>query len=117
MRKVIYTNRPICIDCGSPASKNHRRLDGTYSYNKQCWHCLVDRKYRKFKRDHCELCGFIAKHKCQLDVDHIDLDRNNNDPSNLQTLCRNCHSLKTVTNKDHMTPEHELKKEVFNVKI
>jgi 5-methylcytosine-specific restriction endonuclease McrA len=30
-----------------------------------------------------------------LDVDHIDGDRFNNDPANLQTLCANCHRLKT----------------------
>jgi 5-methylcytosine-specific restriction endonuclease McrA len=28
-------------------------------------------------------------------VDHIDGNHSNNDPANLQTLCKNCHSLKT----------------------
>ncbi len=32
---------------------------------------------------------------CQLDVDHIDEDHDNNDSNNLQTLCSNCHRLKT----------------------
>ena len=113
MRKAVYIDRPICVDCGSPASKNHLRKDGTYSYNKRCWHCMTDRKYRKFKKNHCEECGFVAVHKCQLDVDHIDLNRNNNDPSNLRTLCRNCHSLKTIVNGDHMMSTCEVKREKY----
>jgi 5-methylcytosine-specific restriction endonuclease McrA len=28
-------------------------------------------------------------------VDHIDNNHKNNDPANLQTLCKNCHSLRT----------------------
>jgi 5-methylcytosine-specific restriction endonuclease McrA len=31
----------------------------------------------------------------QLDVDHIDGNHRNNNPENLQTLCANCHRLKT----------------------
>jgi 5-methylcytosine-specific restriction endonuclease McrA len=38
----------------------------------------------------------------QLDVDHIDGNHANDDPSNLQTLCANCHRLKTQVNADHM---------------
>lgn len=43
----------------------------------------------------CSKCGFIAEHRCQLDVDHIDGNNSNNDVMNLQTLCANCHRLKT----------------------
>ena len=32
---------------------------------------------------------------CQLDVDHIDGNHNNDEEVNLQTLCANCHRLKT----------------------
>jgi len=55
---------------------------------------------RHFKKSFCEVCGFVAKNKCQLDVDHIDGNHENNEPSNLQTLCANCHRLKTWNNKD-----------------
>ncbi|MFL6518165.1 MAG: HNH endonuclease signature motif containing protein, partial [Bacillus sp. (in: firmicutes)] len=48
----------------------------------------------------CEKCGFKAEHPCQLDVDHIDGKHNNNDESNLQVLCANCHRLKTFVNRD-----------------
>ena len=43
----------------------------------------------------CVKCGFTPEHHTQLDVDHIDGNHGNNDPVNLQTLCKNCHSLKT----------------------
>lgn len=59
-------------------------------------------KYRRYKKKVCEKCGFIPEHKCQLDVDHIDGNHQNNDPSNLQTLCANCHRLKTFLNKDYI---------------
>lgn len=48
----------------------------------------------------CERCGFIPEAMCQLDLDHIDGNHNNDDPSNHQTLCANCHRLKTYLNKD-----------------
>lgn len=50
---------------------------------------------KRFKLDHCERCGFIPEDLVQLDIDHINGDRTNNDSSNLQTLCANCHRLKT----------------------
>ena len=47
------------------------------------------------KKKTCEACGFTGLHLCQLDIDHIDGDHNNNELDNLQTLCSNCHRLKT----------------------
>ena len=58
------------------------------------------RPYRLFVSNKCSNCGFIPMHICQLDVDHIDGNRNNNNISNLQTLCANCHRLKTFLSKD-----------------
>jgi hypothetical protein len=59
-----------------------------------------ERPYVKYKKDRCQNCGFIPVHSCQLDVDHIDGNNKNNEVSNLQTLCANCHRLKTYVNKD-----------------
>lgn len=59
--------------------------------------------YSKFKKNQCEACSFVALDPCQLDVDHIDGIKTNNHPSNLQTLCANCHRLKTKLNKDNQT--------------
>ena len=57
---------------------------------------LRTRPYIRFKKDVCQRCGFVPEHKSQLDVDHIDGDHNNNYEDNLQTLCANCHRLKTA---------------------
>jgi 5-methylcytosine-specific restriction endonuclease McrA len=59
-----------------------------------CDGCLK-RPYTRHKKDKCERCGFVPEHRCQLDVDHIDGDHSNNDPANLQTICANCHRLKS----------------------
>ena len=58
----------------------------------------------------CESCGFdpvtayptlhTKAQSSMLDVDHIDGNHQNNDPENLQTLCANCHRLKTYVNRD-----------------
>jgi len=61
---------------------------------------LKDRPYIIYKKSYCENCNFIAINSCQLDVDHIDGNKNNNNENNLQTLCANCHRLKTYLNKD-----------------
>lgn len=58
------------------------------------------RPYMIYKDSKCKICGFIALHPCQLDIDHIDGNHKNNELSNLQTLCSNCHRLKTFLNKD-----------------
>jgi hypothetical protein len=50
---------------------------------------------RLVKEDRCSLCGFVPVDPCQLDVDHIDGNHDNNDPSNFRTLCANCHRLET----------------------
>jgi 5-methylcytosine-specific restriction endonuclease McrA len=56
------------------------------------------RKYRRQlgKASSCAVCGFIPIHDEQLQVDHRDGDRFNNDRSNKWTLCANCHALKTA---------------------
>ncbi len=43
----------------------------------------------------CERCGFVPKHRCQLDVNHKNGDHTDNRAENLETLCSNCHRLVT----------------------
>ncbi|MEK7112819.1 MAG: HNH endonuclease [Patescibacteria group bacterium] len=54
--------------------------------------------YQKYRKSNCEKCGFIPIQFCQLEVDHIDGNHKNNSIENLQTLCANCHRLKSFLN-------------------
>jgi 5-methylcytosine-specific restriction endonuclease McrA len=57
--------------------------------------------YRHIKGDRCEKCGWVPVHPCQLEIDHI-VPRSaggTNHRDNLQTLCANCHRLKTHLEK------------------
>lgn len=93
--------RPPCKECGKPATTTRKLKLGIQSWHKYCAACLKKKHtYRKHKKDKCEFCGFIPVHICQLDVDHKDGNHKNDNPENLQTLCANCHRLKTFLNKE-----------------
>ena len=96
----------ICSVCGPIKIKLR---DGKKQTLNAKWRCYTKWKqsynkalypYAVHKKDKCEHCGFTPVHSSQLDVDHIDGDRWNNDPVNLQTLCANCHRLKTHLSGD-----------------
>ncbi len=55
--------------------------------------------YLKHRKLYCERCGWFPPSPMVLHVDHIDADHSNNDPANLQTLCPNCHALKTLAER------------------
>jgi hypothetical protein len=98
----------LCVYCGTyPVTPN---TGGRFQ--KYCPSCHT--VYRRFKKDHCEICGFVAVHRCQLDVDHIDGDCKNNDISNLRTLCANCHRLKTQMKKQNRP--HKFREEEKEIK-
>jgi len=92
----------ICSVCGPVSIKIRSLKINTITARYRC--VFVQRRKRSpyivHKKDYCEHCGFKPVHISQLDVDHIDANRFNNDPSNLQTLCANCHRLKTHLNGD-----------------
>ena len=102
--------RPLCEieSCINVTSANPLKKDGTYTFQHRCWkhrskkgvhgYRLSYRPYLEHKKDSCERCSFVPEHKGQLDVDHINGDHGDNSPSNLQTLCANCHRLKTILN-------------------
>ena len=62
------------------------------------------------KKDYCEnqdarlgvKCTSTIEGRWQLDMDHIDGNNSNNDPDNLQTLCKNCHAKKSRLQNDHV---------------
>ena len=91
--------RPNCKHCGRPAMSRGQK-NGRTIYKNICSACHDRQKrsgfnYAIYKKHLCEFCGFKPVHSCQLDVDHIDGNRRNNSIENLQTLCANCHRLKT----------------------
>ena len=86
----------ICPQCSSNVDG---RSDKIFC-SRSCKSTHRKKPYKKYKKMHCEKCDFIPKHMCQLDVDHIDGNKKNNEILNLQTLCANCHRLKTHINKD-----------------
>ena len=60
--------------------------------------------YKIYRKDYCEnidsRLGFkctttIIDYKYQCQVDHVDENHNNNNRKNLQTLCADCHAIKT----------------------
>ncbi len=87
--------------CGNKLTSKGRDHRGIKRYRRMCHQCRT-KKYAIHKKNYCEICGFIPKWLGQLDVDHIDGNNQNNDQENLQTLCANCHRLKTYENKDFM---------------
>jgi len=106
------TTQGDCLICNKnkQMKKSELSAGGKEQYQGICQTCRDSRRdysksegskyiYRQHKKDSCEECGFIPKHKCQLDVDHIDENHDNNDPSNLKTLCANCHRLKSWEHK------------------
>jgi hypothetical protein len=112
--------RKVCIEC----KVNLAEKKSEVHFYKKCTSCRKRGKayykhYSSDKRKSCECCGFVAVHPCQLDVDHVDGDRNNNDIQNLQTLCANCHRLKTVLNRDNTNryTDDNVKYEVPECKI
>lgn len=113
------TTRGLCITCGEKPQRKKGKRGGQQVYASQCGTCANKRHprsrppvtaemrrswsnaaYRNHKKDVCERCGFVAEDPCQLDVDHIDGNHSNSASDNLQTLCANCHRLKTKRNGD-----------------
>ena len=86
----------ICAVCGPTRLKKKQR--GYWSCRTKSNNNRV--KLVQHKKSYCEACGFVAIHRSQLDIDHIDGDHSNNSLNNLQTLCANCHRLKTHLNGD-----------------
>ena len=86
--------------CGNPASSNGI-VAGRRTYKRVCVSCHRE-PYRVAKAPTCSLCGFVPVWLGQLDVDHIDGNHANNSPENLQTLCANCHRLKTHLQRDNL---------------
>ncbi len=85
--------RPLC-GCGKPVMRKGYTLKGFAMWATNCGNCrYIARLNRK---DKCEKCGS----KDNLNIDHIDGNRSNNNLDNLQTLCWPCHRDKTTNNNE-----------------
>jgi 5-methylcytosine-specific restriction endonuclease McrA len=99
-----YT-KGICICGNRQESKGRDARSGKQKFGRYCGPCRKNKSRKAFliKEEFkmtCSQCGFLAQHRCQLDIDHIDGNHKNEDMSNLQLLCANCHRLKTYLNED-----------------
>lgn len=109
--------QPKCKKCDNLAHFARKSKLGFSVWHPYCKNCIKENKkkykykskpkeYRKYLKSVCEFCGFKPIHTCQLDIDHKDCNKKNNSPSNLQTLCANCHRLKTQLNKDFLNKKY-----------
>lgn len=126
---------PICETpgCDNNCVLTGRKSDGSPRYKKKCIRChrtrygthKKDRGGKKIKfgknamdlklkllpcaglPEHGVECYFVPQDVCQMDVDHIDGNRENDDPSNLRLICACCHRLKTKLCKDHVRPQYQ----------
>ena len=134
MKKQVIniSMRPLCIHPGCNNRGQHMgnyRKDGTPIFRKYCTKHHHERQaekkgltsnqwlnsfhpYLQFRKDYCEnkdsRLGFKCNYKIRfsglLQVDHKNGNPTDNRPSNLQTLCANCHIFKTFENKDYKSP-------------
>jgi hypothetical protein len=116
------TQSPSCavLGCGKSASWVKRNKDGTKKYRNTCSkHHKMDLKLTK--KDYCEnvdgrlgfTCTSTILNPCQLQLDHIDGNKFNNDPANHQTLCACCHAYKTHQEKNHLKRYNKKVKTTF----
>jgi len=123
----VYKDRPRCSfpGCQKFAHNAGKKEDGTINWRKNpdgdgflCYsHHVIrfvsgEHSYRAHAKKYCEnidcTTDFSKLPKELLEifpfqVDHIDGNPSNNHPSNLMTLCPNCHHLKTMLNRDAAT--------------
>jgi 5-methylcytosine-specific restriction endonuclease McrA len=80
--------------CGKPTGSKGIDNKGRRRYRSQCDPCRI--ASLKHRKNTCEFCGVEPEGKGMIDIDHIDGNRSNNNPENLQSLCKDCHKAKTT---------------------
>lgn len=96
--------RKICYRCRRPTKYDRRSVERA-AVGKTVRDPVTTRKLRReaFKLGKvCERCGFEPTDPVQMDVDHRDGNRLNDQPSNWSVLCACCHRLKTKECRDHL---------------
>ena len=106
---------PECINlgCGNKVHTRKINKNGTRDIRAECNKCHLGGRNRPgvtpHKKDYCENRDGRLGHKCtatimgyhQLDLDHIDGDRDNQIFENFQTLDKCCHAEKTKREGDN----------------
>lgn len=102
------------MKCSLPSCSNTvGQHDKAKNVNKQL--CEAHRKSKKIEADKWKLnqgCNNTGQYgfpcttseiidSCQLDINHIDGNNNNRNPSNIEVLCSNCHRVVTIRNEHH----------------
>ena len=100
-----YTDRPLCKTCKAKPRAYAYRRNGKVYWRSQCDTCIRKSAGKKVdgitalqrsgykKRKKCELCGFKAQDKAQLDVLFVDGNLRNTSSANLKTVCAKCQRL------------------------
>ncbi len=100
--------RPLCSKCKTKPRAYAYKLKNKIYWRKLCGTCIRKDKHQKTggvtplqrsgykKKRSCELCGFKAQNKVQLDVLFVDGNLRNTVVSNLKTVCANCQRLSGV---------------------
>jgi len=78
---------------------NYHRGKGKFIVDK--W--KLDQGCSNTDTHHSFICTSYITKSDQLDVNHIDGNRHNSDPKNLELLCRVCHQRVTTDNGHHLT--------------
>ena len=100
--------RPLCTQCRmKPRAYGYRKANKIY-WRRLCDSCNRKKNQKKIggvtalqrsgykKKTKCELCGFKAQDKIQLDVLFVDGNLRNTNSNNLKTVCANCQRLGSV---------------------
>lgn len=92
-----YLNRNHMLD-GRKKRKIHPIEDSPYRSRKKFYRVKI------LERDgyKCCLCKLKNENSFFFDIDHINGNNRDNRMENLQTLCPNCHRLKTFSNGDNL---------------
>jgi len=98
MGKATGSRVPRLCPCGRNARSVGLGPDFQQRFGVLCSSC--NRRNIRDKKNYCERCGFVPEIPQQIEVDHKDGNKRNNDRDNLWSLCSNCHTLKTIKNKE-----------------
>jgi hypothetical protein len=122
LKDTSFFIEPNCINegCGNKVHTRKINKNGTRDIRTECYTCHREGRNRPgvtpHKKKYCENkdgrlefnCTSKIINDCQLEMDHIDGDRWNNIQKNVQTLCRNCHAIKTKLYGDSKNNKEKL---------